>query len=261
MRKQSALIGWPRYDPKQYRFAMPNAVWEHKLKAVEFVVFSYLCYWQSRVKADDLMPEDIADGIHLSEATVKKYLPALVSKGLVTDELNLAQDFQYISGKNFFTLPNEIFLLRLPPTAFMVYAYLLLIEDRRTHTCHPSYNTIAAATGVSKNTAMKCISVLEAMGLVAVEPSSYLDKRGMKWKGNNIYTIQPVKIAVDKFYQRQLKQLELDTKRQQLREQRERFERWQTTSALCATIETTATSEQYHPTSHCAPAERPCVST
>ena len=50
MRKQSTLIGWPKYDPKQYRFAIPNAVWERKLKPVEFVIFSYLCYWHSRVQ-------------------------------------------------------------------------------------------------------------------------------------------------------------------------------------------------------------------
>ncbi len=95
----------------------------------------------------------------------------------------------------------------------MVYAYLLLIEDRRTHTCHPSYNTIAAATSVAKNTVLKSIGVLEEMGLITVEPSSYLDKHGMKWKGNNLYTILPIKIAVDKFNQRQLFLLEREAKR------------------------------------------------
>ena len=44
MRQRSTPIGWPRRDPRHYRFAMPNAVWEYKLKPVEFVIFSCLCY-------------------------------------------------------------------------------------------------------------------------------------------------------------------------------------------------------------------------
>ena len=98
----------------------------------------------------------------------------------------------------------------------MVYAYLLLIEDRKTHICHPSYNTIATATGMSKNTALKSISALLETGLIAVEPSSYFDKRGMKWKGNNLYTILPIHSAVDIFHQRQLRKLELDVARSRL---------------------------------------------
>ena len=62
----------------------------------------------------------------------------------------------------------------------MVYAYLLLIEDRRTHPCPPSYNTIAAATDLTKNTAMKSVNTLLETGLITVESSSYFDKHGMK---------------------------------------------------------------------------------
>ena len=107
----------------------------------------------------------------------------------------------------------------------MVYAYLLLIEDRRTHICHSSYNTIAAVTGLAKNTAMKSISTLLEMGLIAVEPSSYFDKRGMKWTGNNLYTILPTRQAVDQFHQWQLHQLELEAKRRHVRKRQERFAR------------------------------------
>lgn len=98
----------------------------------------------------------------------------------------------------------------------MVYAYLLLIEERKTHTCHPSYNTIAATTGLSKNTALKSIGDLLKAGLITVEPSSYYDKSGMKWKGNNLYTILPIRSAVDIFHQRQLRKLELDAARSRL---------------------------------------------
>ena len=181
MRRRTTPIGWPRYDPQQYRFALPNAVWEYKLKPVEFVIFSYLCYHSSTSKST---LEDIRVGVHITAGTVKKYLDSLATKKLVSED----------------SVP-----------ILMVYAYLLLIEDRKTHTCHPSYNSIASATGMSRNTALKSISILLEAGLIAVEPSSYFDKRGMKWKGNNLYTILPIHSAVGIFHQRQLRKLEQDT--------------------------------------------------
>ena len=228
MRRRTTLIGWPRRDPQHYRFAVPNAVWEYKLKPIELVIFSYLCYHPS---TNTLTPEAIATGVHLTTGTVKKHLAALVTKGIVSEDGSPALKCK---TTKFFTLPNEIFLLRLLPSVFMVYAYLLLIEDRRTHTCHPSYNTTAAATGISKNTAMKSIGTLLETGLITVESSSYFDKRGMKWKGNNLYTILPVRVAMDAFYQRQLHQLELDAERRRVLRQQVEYGRRRPRAALCA---------------------------
>lgn len=143
--------------------------------------------------------------------------------------------------KKFFTLPNEVFLLRLSPSAFVVYAYLLLIEDRRTHTCHPSYNTIAATTGLAKNTAMKSVSTLLEMGLIAVESSSYFDKCGMKWKGNNLYTILPVRAAVDALHRRQFRQLELDAERRRTLQKQKKYNNRHPRAAPCATAVAEAT--------------------
>ena len=209
MRKRHIPTGWPRHDPRHYRFPIPNSVWEYQLKPIEFVLLSYLCYHHTCGKAV-LTPAMIAKGIHKSVGTVKKYLPALIDAQLITAQGSLNAVFLSANDQNFFTLPNEIFLLKLPPSAFMVYAYLLLIEDRQTHTCHPSYNTIATATGLSKNTVLKSIGVLLEKGLITVEATSYFDQRGMKWNGNNLYTILPVRVAVDAFHQRQLCQLELN---------------------------------------------------
>ena len=198
MRRCTAPIGWPRHDPQHYRFAIPNSVWAYKLKPFEFLIFSYLCYRGSTVTPAS---EAVAANLHMTVGTVKKHLNGLADKRLVNEDGIPALKRE---NANFFTLPNEVFLLRLPPSAFMVYAYLLLIEDRRTHTCHPSYNTIAAATGLAKNTVMKRVNTLLEMGLITVESSSYFDKHGMKWKGNNLYTILPVRLAADAFHQRQL---------------------------------------------------------
>lgn len=228
MRRRTTPIGWPHRDPRHYRFAIPNAVWEYQLRPAEFVIFSYLCYHRSTSK---LTLEEITAGVHMTTSTVKKYLDSLITKKLIGEDGTPALKSK---DKKFFTLPNEVFLLQLSPSAFMVYAYLLLIEDRRTHTCHPSYNTISAATGVSKNTAMKSISTLLEMGLITVEPSSYFDKCGMKWKGNNLYTILPVRSAVDTFHQRQLHQLELDAERGRVLRQQAEYDRCHPRAALCA---------------------------
>ena len=216
MRRHRPLIGWPMWNSKRRRFSMPNEIWDQKLRPIEFTIFSYLCYHQSHNLPDQITLQMIANGIHSTESTVKKYIVSLINKGLITGEQVLTANLQCTSCKNFFTLPNEIFLLKLPPSAFMVYAYLLLIEDRKTHTCHPSYNTIATDTGLSKNTALKSIGTLLESGLITVEPSSYFDKSGMKWKGNNLYTILPIRSAADIFHQRQLRQLEIDVAKSRL---------------------------------------------
>ena len=216
MRKHGTFIGWPMRDSKRLRFSMPNEIWDQKLRPIEFIIFSYLCYYQNHNQSSQLSLEMIANGVHSTASTVKKYIESLIGKGLVTNDWTLSASLRYNNCKNFFTLPNEIFLLKLPPSAFMVYAYLLLIEDRKMHTCHPSYNTIAAGTGLSKNTALKSIGTLLELGLITVKPSSYYDKLGMKWKGNNLYTILPIHSAVDTFHQRQLRQLEIDVAKSRL---------------------------------------------
>ena len=116
----------------------------------------------------------------------------------------------------------------------MVYAYLLLIEGRRTHTCHPSYNTITAAIGMSRNTVIKSICVLLDKGLIAAEHSHYLDQHGLKWNGNNLYTILPTQRAVDRFYQQQFRQLEFSAKSKRPRQRKSRLDG-------CRTVEKTTT--------------------
>ena len=168
MRRHQVPIGWSKRDPRRYRFALPNAVWEYKLKPIAFVIYSWLCYRSSNGQGSALTSKVVAEHVHLSENTAKKYLGSLVDRGILTAEWFLNPSNQHINSQKFFTLPNELFLLNLPPSAFMVYAYLLLIEDRRAHTCHPSYNTIAATTGMAKNTVMKSINVLQEMCLIAM---------------------------------------------------------------------------------------------
>lgn len=241
MRKHRASLGWPRRDPRRYRFAVPNEVWEYKLRPVEFVIFSNRCYWQTYGKDEKAISvKSAADSLCLTAATVEKHRASLIRKDIVTEDGTPSLKCE--AGK-FFTLPNEIFLLNLPPSAFMVYAYLLLIEDRLTHTCHPSYNTIAAETGLSKNTVLKRVGVLLERKLIAVEATSYFDKHGMKWKGNNLYTILPIRIAVEEFHQQQLCQMELAAERKRIRKRQAKLNRRRPTAALCAMVPDQATPD------------------
>ena len=53
-------------------------------------------------------------------------------------------------------------------------------------------------------TVEKYLTSLVGRGLITMEHSRYFDKRGIKWKGNNLYTIPPTQAAVDQFHQLQL---------------------------------------------------------
>lgn len=53
--------------------------------------------------------------------------------------------------------------------------------------------------------------------LATMEHGQYLDQHGLKWNGNNLYTILPTQRAVEAFYQRQLCRLELEAQRRELR--------------------------------------------
>ncbi len=211
MRRYCTPLGWPRRDPRHYRFPVPNEVWESKLRPTEFVILSYLCYRQTHSREGKAINvQAVADSLHMTVTTVEKHLAVLVSKGLVNEDG--APTLKCEAGK-FFSLPNEVFLLALSPSAFLVYAYLLYCEDRRTHQCHPSYRTIAGAAGLSLNTVVKSVGVLADKSLIAVERSCWFNEVGMKRNGNNLYTILPIRAAVEDCYQRQMRELEQNTAR------------------------------------------------
>ncbi len=203
-------------DISQYRFALPNDIWRMKLKPPAFAVLAYLQYRCCRSIGGDVTARELAQRTGMSERAARQNLESLLACGLVTDAL---VPVLYDTGaKKFFTLPDEIFSLEFSHGAITVYAYLLYCEDRRTHQCHPSYNTISSAVGLAVNTVMKHINELAERQLIAVERTSYIDANGMKWNGNNLYTILPIQQAVDAFYQRQLNRLDLAAEQRRITE-------------------------------------------
>ena len=115
--------------------------------------------------------------------------------------------------KNFFPLPNEIFSLGLSPGELAVYSYLIFREDRRTFQCWPSYRRIGKAVRMSVNTVRKYVVALEDKGLIVTEQTSVTTKKGQKRNGSLLYTIRPIKEAVELHHQRLLRQLEETTER------------------------------------------------
>ena len=101
------------------------------------------------------------------------------------------------SSEKFFSLPNELFALGLSTGAISVYSYLLYIENRNTFKCWPSYATIGRAVGMSRNTVSKYVAELESKGLIRTEPTQVRRSDGRKMNGNLLYSIRPIREAVE----------------------------------------------------------------
>ena len=116
-------------------------------------------------------------------------------------------------NKHYYLVPNEVINLGLSSHEIAVYNYLLRCEDRRTYQCHPSYRTIGRAVRLSENTVRKYVAGLEEKGLIHTEPSTITTKDGRVRNGSLIYTIRPIREALELNYQRQFQQAERDMER------------------------------------------------
>ena len=143
---------------------------------------------------------------------------------------------KHIRKGNFFSLPNEVFLLGLSPGELAVYSYLRRCENRKSHQCWPSYKTIGKAVGMSENTVRKYTLRLEERGLITTEPTEVITRDGQRRNGNLLYTILPIQEAVDHSYERQMLKLEEVTKRQQVAEELQKQGRVRPCEPLCATF-------------------------
>ena len=121
--------------------------------------------------------------------------------------------------KNFTPLPNEIFSLHLTTGELAVYALLLRLENRETHECWPSYETIGKAIGKSKSSVKRYVARLVEKGLITVEPTSVIMQNGLKKNGNLRYHIRPIREAVEWYTQHQLYLAEAATERQRAQQQ------------------------------------------
>ena len=123
---------------------------------------------------------------------------------------------KYVSCGNYFSLPNEIFLLGLNPGELAVYCYLRRCENRKTHQCWPSYKSIGQAVRMSENTVRKYTLCLEERGLISTEPTEITTRAGQKRNGNLLYTLRSIQEVIDEHYDRQMDELDLTTERQRI---------------------------------------------
>ena len=123
---------------------------------------------------------------------------------------------KYSGRGNFFSLPNEVFLLGLSAGELAVYSFLKRCENRKTHQCWPSIKTIGEAVGMSENTVRKYIRQLEERGLITTQSTEVITKRSGRRNGNLLFTLRPIGEVIDQHYDRQLAELELATERQRV---------------------------------------------
>ena len=119
---------------------------------------------------------------------------------------------------NFFSLPNEIFLLKLRPGELAVYCYLRRCENQKTHQCWPSCKTIGEAVGMCENTVSKYVQLLAERGLIAVEPTTVTTRSGAARNGTLRFTLLPPQNVIARHYEEKLAELELATERQRVQE-------------------------------------------
>ena len=154
-------------DPKRRRFPIPNGVWKWELKPQGFAILAYLCYLHVYCNKNALPSADeIASQLHMSKDMAVKQIAELNRRGLLDQHM---VPILKSNGKNFFSLPNELFFMNIGHGAITVYAYLLCYEDRCTHQCHPSYNTIFSTAGLAVNTVMNCLSANFVMCFITVD--------------------------------------------------------------------------------------------
>ena len=119
-------------------------------------------------------------------------------------------------AKNYFPLPNGIYQLGLSAGAIAVYGYLLYIENRETYQCHASYATIGNADGMSRNTVRKYVQELERRVLILTERTTIITQDGRIQNGSLLYTILPIQLVIEQFYQEQFKDADIAREQQRI---------------------------------------------
>ena len=71
---------------------------------------------------------------------------------------------------------------------------------------------------MSANTVRKYVCELEDHQLISTESTTVTTKAGLKRNGNLLYTIRPIQLALDQFYEQQLAQMDTVADRQRVAE-------------------------------------------
>ena len=69
---------------------------------------------------------------------------------------------------------------------------------------------------MSVNTVRKHVCSLADKGLISTEDTTVFTKTGLKHNGSLLYTIRPIQLALDQFYEQQLAQIDVAAERQRV---------------------------------------------
>lgn len=119
-------------------------------------------------------------------------------------------------------VPNSVLYMDLSGGEILLYACLLYYEDRRTHTCYPSFREIGERIGMSKNTVMKYLRSLEKRGLVETEQTLVRTKSGEVHNGTLKYHITPIAPIKKAYDEKELDKLRREA---EMRERIAKYER------------------------------------
>ena len=119
----------------------------------------------------------------------------------------------------------------------------MYVEDRRTFQCYPSYGTIGKAVGMSGNTVAKYVRALEAKGLIRTEPTTVPGAKGWPRNGTLLYTVLPVREAVECSIERQIENARLEAARQAAAARLELFDRRARQAHTCGELQKQEASE------------------
>ena len=123
---------------------------------------------------------------------------------------------------NYFMVPNSALQMDLSGGEILLYSCLLYYEDRKTHTCYPSFREIGERIGMSKNTVMKYLRSLEKRGLVETEQTLIRTKSGEVHNGTLKYHITPIAPIKKAYDEKELDKLKREAK---MRERIAKYER------------------------------------
>lgn len=198
------------------------------------------------VKFDEDLQHEIRKGV-LSRGHLPLVVAAFLSEVVITEKgrrftqrikinLSLKEKTQYdfasiITGSparrspaesNYFMVPNSALQLDLSGGEILLYSCLLYYEDRKTHTCYPSFREIGERIGMSKNTIMKYLRSLERRGLVETEQTLVWTQSGEIHNGTLKYHITPIVPIKDAYDENELEKLR---KEAEMRERIAKYER------------------------------------
>lgn len=123
---------------------------------------------------------------------------------------------------NYFMVPNSALQMDLSGGEILLYCCLLYYEDRKTHTCYPSFREIGERIGMSKNTIMKYLRSLERRGLVETEQTLVRTQSGEIHNGTLKYHITPIAPIKEAYDEKELEKLR---KEAEMRERIAKYER------------------------------------